>query len=459
MARAMDRWYAWAVVATTTAIVVALAMQDPDPPGISTMLFWVALLVGVELLPVSLGFATVTMGFPIYLAVALLFEPWIAMVIAGLSAFDPREFRREITLYHALFNRTQLMLSVGVASWAFSPFRQELENFENIALAALASCLAASAYTTTNLSLVSVWIHLREKISIRQALRALIPSPALGFWISYVLLVGLGVSTAVVYATLDEYGGWAVAAFLIPLVFARVSIQGAKAQQELSERIREQQKALLDATERVFNEREEERKRIAADIHDSSLQLLAAASYGCGNAEQLIIAGRTDVAGTAVGTAREAIEDAIKGLRASLAQLRKSSVEEGGLMETITKFASQVSTLWSVEVVIEGTVEREPPIPVALAAFQIVQEGLTNALKHAQTSVITVRIREDGDMVRIAVEDEGEGFDLGRHVGEDHLGMRLMKERAAGVGGRIELESAPGSGTRLEAILPAGVGS
>ena len=129
-------------------------------------------------------------------------------------------------------------------------------------------------------------------------------------------------------------------------------------------------------------------------------------------------------------------------------------------METIEKFASQVSTLWSVEVLIEGRISREPPIPVALAAFQIVQEGLTNALKHAQTSVITVRIREDGDdMVRIAVEDDGAGFDMAQEIGEDHLGMRLMRERAAGVGGRIELDSAPGRGTRLEAILPAGVAS
>ena len=62
-------------------------------------------------------------------------------------------------------------------------------------------------------------------------------------------------------------------------------------------------------------------------------------------------------------------------------------------------------------------------------------------------------------MVRIAVEDEGAGFDLGHDVGEEHLWMKLMKERAAGVGGRIELASAPGSGTKLEAILPGGVAS
>ena len=113
--------------------------------------------------------------------------------------------------------------------------------------------------------------------------------------------------------------------------------------------------------------------------------------------------------------------------------------------------------LWSAEVRIEGTVLHEPPIPVALAAFQILQEGLTNALKHAQTSSVVVRISDEDGMVHIVVEDEGPGFDPDSEVGEDHVGMRLMKERAARVGGRINLDTAPGTGTRLEAILPGGV--
>jgi signal transduction histidine kinase len=218
-----------------------------------------------------------------------------------------------------------------------------------------------------------------------------------------------------------------------------------------------QQQALLAATEKVFEERENERKRIAEDIHDSSLQLLAAASYGCGNAREFLAADRPELATEAVAAARHAIDDAMKELRESLVHLRRSSVEEGGLVETIHKFGDQVSTVWGAEVRIEGTVDNEPPIPVALAAVQILQEGLVNALKHGESAGVVVKIGDEDGMVHIAVEDDGPGFDPEAEVGSDHVGMRLMKERAARVGGRIEIVSRPGSGTRLEAILPGGV--
>jgi signal transduction histidine kinase len=187
--------------------------------------------------------------------------------------------------------------------------------------------------------------------------------------------------------------------------------------------------------------------------------MLAAAAYGCGNAAAFIDAGRVDAARDAVVSAREAIDDAIKGLRESLVDLRKSSVEEGGLVETIRNFSQQLATLWGAEVRIEGNVASEPPIPVALAAFQILQEGLVNALKHSDGSAVVVNISNIDNMVHIVVEDDGPGFDPETEVGTDHVGMRLMRERAARVGGRIELRSRPGRGTRLEAILPGGVAS
>ncbi|HVM36608.1 MAG TPA: sensor histidine kinase, partial [Actinomycetota bacterium] len=238
------------------------------------------------------------------------------------------------------------------------------------------------------------------------------------------------------------------------------SLLGARAQQELSERIQLQQKRLLEATEQVFQERERDRGRIAEEIHDHPLQLLAAAVYGCSNASAFIEAGRADDATKAVEAARDAIDNAISALRGSLVDLRRSTVEEGGLMQTITNFAEQVATLWGTEVRIEGRIDVEPPIPVALAAFQILQEGLTNALKHAQSNTVTVKISDDDDgRVHIVVEDEGAGFDASEEVGADHVGMRLMKERAARVGGTLALQSSPGEGTRVEAILPGGVAS
>jgi signal transduction histidine kinase len=447
--------FAFAVVAVALATTVVLLIEDVTWPPLGSFLFWTALLAASELLPVSMGYGTeVTMAFTVHLGIAIVFrsQPGVAMAIAGLGAVDIREFKKQISLLKALFNRSAMMLSVGAATIPFwiasnhasSPF----------ALAPVAA--AAILYLAVNLSLIAAAVSGERSVPLADAFRVLIPKPASGFAISYILLTLLGVATALAYEEV-RFGGWAVAAILIPLLFARLSILGARTQQELSERLQKQQQELLNATERVFQERENERKRIAEDIHDSSLQSLAAAAYGSGNALEFLDAGHLDKARSAMAGARDAVDGAIVRLRESLVDLRKSAVEEGGLMVTINKFADQVSVLWGAEVQIEGTVEHEPPVPVALAAFQIVQEGLTNAVKHSQGSAITVKIDEYDAMVHILVEDEGPGFDTSAEVGADHVGMRLMKERAARVGGRIELDSRPGAGTRLEAILPAGV--
>ena len=315
--------------------------------------------------------------------------------------------------------------------------------------------LGALAHVVVNLSLVALSLYSSDRISPVKAFRGLLPDPVAGFFFSYVLLTALGTATAAVYET--PIGKLFVAAFLVPIIFARLSILGARAQQELSEKVRKQQQALLTATEKVFEERESERKRIAEDIHDTSLQMLAAASYGCGNAREFLDSGYKGEAADAISAARDAIEDAMKELRNSLVDLRKSSVEHGGLVETIKTFADQVSTVWGAEVRIEGDIDNEPPIPVALAAVQILQEGLVNAMKHAGKSAVVIKIEDEDGMVHLAVEDQGPGFDPEAEVGQDHVGMRLMKKRAARVGGRIEIDSSPGMGTRLEAILPGGV--
>jgi signal transduction histidine kinase len=442
---------AWSTILGTAVLTATLVTtSEPPAPSLATFLFWTGLLAAIELLPVSLGFGTeVTISFPIHLALAIVFreQPWVAMAIAGLGAVDLREIRREIQLHVALFNRAQTMLSVGAAAAIFYLFSGDAHN-------PLVVSSGALSHLIVNLGLVALGVSLYRNLPFPEVLRSLPPRPISGFFVSYALLAALGAVTA----TVDQrVGTWAVAAILIPLLFARLSFLGARAQQELSEKIRRQQEALLDATERVFQERERERKRIAEDIHDSSLQLLAAAAYGCGNARELLDADRSGDARQAVTASREAIEGAMVRLRESITALRKSSVEEGGLMETIRGFADQASTLWSVQVSIEGEIVAEPPVPVALAAFQIFQEGLTNALKHSQTTAIAVRISEEDGKVHIVVEDEGAGFDPSQEVGEEHVGMRLMHERAARVGGELKLDSRPGEGTRLEAILPAGV--
>ena len=446
--------FAWTLALGALATVTLLLIEGAPVPGVSTMLFWILLLIAAELLPVSLGFESrITMGFPIGLAVAILYHPAIAMIIVGFS-LDIREIRRELPIWRVAFNHAQLMLAAGAASGlihlTYTTGRtDEVFTFPEGAIVLI---VATMAYESVNLGVVSVMLKLDHGLSLGKALEALLPRPLAGFLVAQAALAAMGAATAAVYERLGAY----VAAFLIPLLFARMGILGARAQQELSERIQKQQQALLRATEKVFQEREDERKRIAEHIHDSSLQMLAAASYGVSNTEGLVAAGRTDKAVDVLHTTQRAIDGAILALRQSLVDLRRSSVEEGGLAETIRKFAGEVSTLWDAEVHVEGSVDAEPPIPVALAAFQIVQEGLVNSLKHAGTDVF-VKMSSDNGVVRITVEDSGQGFDPTEEVGSEHIGVRTMKERAEQVGGSIEFDSEPGRGTKLQVLLPSGV--
>ena len=426
-------------------------------PLLSTFTFWICLLLAAEALPVTLGFqAQVSMSFPIAVAVALLFEPVAAMLMVGLGHFDEREFRREISLSQAVYNRAQLMLAAATASFIarqgidhLSGAERAFDTLETI----LWGSLAAIAYIVVNLGLVAVAISITRELPLATSLSRLIPQPAAGFWMAQALLGALGFATAAAYRGVGPF----VAAFLIPLLFARLGLVGARAQQELSERLRQQQAALLKATEQVFNEREDERKRIAGEIHDGSLQMLAAASYNVGNAGAFLDAGRTEDAAKLLDSSRTAIQQSMAALRDSLVDLRRSSVEAGGLVETIRVFVDQVSMLWGTEVDFDGELEHEPPVPIALAGFQILQEGLTNALKHANNTPIAVRVLDLDNMVHIVVEDNGPGFDPEAEIAADHVGMKLMHERAALVGGSIEFHSVPDGGTRLEAKLPGGM--
>lgn len=441
----------WLVISFAIAMTAVMyAWRGADFPPISRVLFWTALLAGAELLPVTLGFkAEVTMAFPIVLAIAILYEPQIAASIVGLGALDIREIRREIPLSQALYNRAQLMITVAVPSLIVHSYDVEPFTFP---WGTLLTITAAFTLIITNLGLVIGFLTQVRGVPLAETRATLVPNPTTGFWVAQMMLGGLGIATAAAYGRVDMF----VAAFLIPLLFARLGILGARAQEELSERLRKQQEALLVATEQVFNERERERKRIAEEIHDGSLQMLAAASYGVGNASDFLASGKDTEASSLLRTTRKTIDKAMLALRESLVDLRRSSVEAGGLVETIRKYVAQVSSLWGTDVTIEGEIQNEPPIPVALAAFQILQEGLVNSLKHSNSTSITVHISENDRMVHIVVEDQGAGFDPEEEVASDHVGMRLMKERAERVGGRVEMESAVGQGTRLEAVLPAG---
>jgi signal transduction histidine kinase len=198
----------------------------------------------------------------------------------------------------------------------------------------------------------------------------------------------------------------------------------------------------------------QERTKWAIHIHDGLTQSVTSAILELHGLQHRI---RVEPE-TVLATLQE-IEDAIRG---DLKQIREIlfELEEGATPHREPPLASFVSDLvrkWHLpaRVSIEGEVDRISDRTLE-TANAVVAEALANAAKHAGSPEVSVRIRVGNEDLRIEVEDRGVGI-AGSGVDDDpHFGLRLMRARAERIGGTIEIESKPGNGTRVVAVLPVG---
>jgi Na+/proline symporter len=204
----------------------------------------------------------------------------------------------------------------------------------------------------------------------------------------------------------------------------------------------------------------EERHRLARELHDSVSQALFSMTLHTRAVELAVQRGGGDFDGrVARGLAhlRSLTQGALAEMRASLFQLRPDALDDEGLASALRKSAETISTQEGLNVRVDAP---EARLPLAGRAeeelFRVVQEAVHNSVKHGQPRCIEIRLREDptlaGTLV-VEVADDGAGFDpTATHAG--HLGINGMRERTERLGGRLTVESAPGSPTTIRAVLP-----
>jgi PAS domain S-box-containing protein len=197
---------------------------------------------------------------------------------------------------------------------------------------------------------------------------------------------------------------------------------------------------------------EDERRRIAADIHDDPIQVMSAAD--------MRIQGLAEAAGDPVlrGSLEEihhGVASAIERLRSLLFELRPPALEQEGLLPALEIYVKHVGGEAGLHAGIEGRLASEPPGEIRAILFRIAQEALANVRKHADASRVEVEVAERDGGVLLRVRDDGRGFDPAteRPV-PGHLGMSAMPERAELAGGWCRVDSAPGEGTIVECWLP-----
>ena len=198
-----------------------------------------------------------------------------------------------------------------------------------------------------------------------------------------------------------------------------------------------------------------ERRRIGSDLHDGPSQTLALALLRLDAVEtRLDAAGQADDAN--LQEVRGAMQAALKDMRGIAAGLRTPELERATPAEIVTRAVGEHER-WAAtptDVDVEG-IPGGAPLATKIALYRILSEALSNAARHGAGESVVVRVTEDDEGFLVAeVADSGPGFDPAQPLGTVHLGVAGMRERTELLGGRFELESAPGRGTRVRAWLP-----
>jgi signal transduction histidine kinase len=214
---------------------------------------------------------------------------------------------------------------------------------------------------------------------------------------------------------------------------------------DLSERV------ARDALRRVVAGQELERQRLARELHDETGQALTSILLGLKAIEE---AGNGQDVRKSVLELRELVVGTLQDVRRLAVELRPKALDDFGLVAALQRLAETFAEQTGIRVHIEAALgDARLAGETETAVYRIVQEALTNVIKHAQADTVSVVLTRKGDRVVAVIEDDGRGFDPG-DTSDERLGLLGMRERIELVDGRLSVESRPSEGTTIAVEVP-----
>ena len=246
--------------------------------------------------------------------------------------------------------------------------------------------------------------------------------------------------------TLWERSKWAwVASLVIMLCLSAIA---------LNVRLKWAKDRRLTLSGMLINAQEKERSRIASEIHDDFSQRLALMALELENAEEMISTS-PDEAVQQVHNVLNSASEIGADLHTLSHRLHSSTLERLGLVPGVRALCKEFEVQQGIEIdFLSSDVPRSVHPDVALCLFRIAQEGLRNIKKYSGVVKAQIRLRGTSDKLFLSVSDKGIGFDVHDLAKKEGLGIRSMEERAYFLGGRLEIHSKHGEGTRIEAYVP-----
>lgn len=206
---------------------------------------------------------------------------------------------------------------------------------------------------------------------------------------------------------------------------------------------------------RLVEAQESERRHIALELHDEAGQALVSLRLGLRLLERQIAEG-----GGVAGRVAELVETTdgiLDGLHRLAADLRPASLDHLGLDAALRQYARSAAAKFGLPVHYRarGLTGERLPQAVETALYRVVQEAMTNVVRHARATRVDVMVEHRDGRVLVMIEDDGVGFDPAQVQTGDHLGLLGMRERADALGGTLTVESAPGKGTTIVVEVPS----
>jgi signal transduction histidine kinase len=448
----LERAFEIAVVLPTVVLLGWFAAADVatlPTEELVQIVVWLAITAIVELIPVPVWRGThIGMGFPLLMVVAFLYPAAAAGATAFVAASDPREIRREINALRALFNRSQIGLAVWGASAVFHTFA--VVETSRVPLLLGAALVAAIVDYCVNFGITSVVASLHYRMSPFRVIRQLTIGGATEFVVSYLGLAVFGLILAKIFVQVDFL---AVPVILIPLLLARQMFFRSKALEEAHAELQDREQVLRALSNRMAEERQDERQQIAAYLHDDLAQLLFRLSIQVDVARRHLSSGKIDETEGMLAEIKETKNRTSDRIRALIRDLHRSPLGRAGLAEALQGFIAEAGRESDVRFHTDVD-EVELPAPIALLLYHIAREGVMNALKHAEARNLWVSVKPDGDEVTMVLRDDGVGYDTSAPEPEGHFGLTMMRERATVGGGSYTVASTPGEGTTITVRFP-----
>lgn len=225
-------------------------------------------------------------------------------------------------------------------------------------------------------------------------------------------------------------------------------LQDITASKKVEMKLLQQQQAML-----VLQERE----RLGRELHDSQGQIMGYVNIQLQALRDQLAAGRNATVDTGLANLSQIVERANAEIREFIYEIKSPLLFKDGFFPALEKYLERFSAASKISVTVQnpdGLIGDDLPFPTQTQLFRIIQEALANVRKHSRASRGEIVFKRTDGHIHITVTDNGAGFDPAKFAGRKHFGQAIMKERAAQVGGTVQVKSAPGKGAVVIIDLP-----